>query len=143
MTILVLVSVVGANVNSTSSDVTLSKSRMWWLKNFLDHHYWMEILENVSIPEQCDADLRTYLAALKDGQLWASKSKYNVVYRRSTLTYLRSTCLLWRHYWYVKFWQSRLRGDRFGEKGFTETNPTAQILFSTSVHHPRQTNNLE
>ncbi|KAM3966683.1 nose resistant to fluoxetine protein 6 [Aphomia sociella] len=70
--ILVLVSVVGANVNLTS-EVTIGKSRMLWLKSLLDHHYWMEIVENTPLPKQCEADLRSYITALNDGQLWASK----------------------------------------------------------------------
>ncbi|XP_026764609.2 nose resistant to fluoxetine protein 6-like [Galleria mellonella] len=70
--IFVLVSVVGASVNSTS-EVSIGKSRMLWLKTLLDHHYWMEILDSTPLPKQCEADLRNYIVALNNGQLWASK----------------------------------------------------------------------
>ncbi|CAH0691218.1 unnamed protein product [Chilo suppressalis] len=70
--VLVLVSVVGANVNSTSE---VKRSRMAWMKGLLDHHDWLELLnqKNVDLPEQCEGDMRRYLNALNDGQLWASK----------------------------------------------------------------------
>lgn len=70
-TISVLVSVVVANVNSTAA------SRMAWMKSLLDHHNWIEYLNNgsLALPVSCEADLRTYLTGLNDGQLWASKSK--------------------------------------------------------------------
>ena len=73
-TILVLVSVVGANVNSTGAS---GASRMAWMKSLLDHHSWMEYLNNgsLTLPQKCETELRTYLTALNDGQLWASKSK--------------------------------------------------------------------
>ncbi|XP_059047455.1 nose resistant to fluoxetine protein 6-like [Achroia grisella] len=71
--VLVLVSVVNANVNSTTSEVAIGKSRMLWLKTLMDHHYWMEIVDSTPLPKQCEADLRRYITALNDGQLWASK----------------------------------------------------------------------
>lgn len=75
VTVLVLVSVVGANVNSTSE---VLGSRMAWMKGLLDHHDWLELLtkKNIDLPKQCDEDLKTYLQALNAGQLWASKSKF-------------------------------------------------------------------
>ncbi|CAB3237053.1 unnamed protein product [Arctia plantaginis] len=76
VTILVLVSAVGANVNSTN--VIGGSSRMAWMKSLLDHHKWMEFINNgtLSLPQQCEQDLKAYLKGLYDGQLWASKSKY-------------------------------------------------------------------
>lgn len=73
-TILVLVSFVGANVNTTSVS---GASRMAWMKSLLDHHNWMQYISNgsLTLPLNCETDLRTYLTALNDGQLWASKSK--------------------------------------------------------------------
>lgn len=76
VTILVLVSVVGANVNSTSELSDSKTSRMAWMKGLLDHHEWLELLGNVTVPSECEADLRRYVTALNKGQLWASKSKY-------------------------------------------------------------------
>ncbi|KAJ8734676.1 hypothetical protein PYW08_013926 [Mythimna loreyi] len=69
---LVLVSAVGANVNSTSG---AGASRMAWMKSLLDHHNWMDYLNNgsLALPLKCETDLRTYLTGLNDGQLWASK----------------------------------------------------------------------
>lgn len=80
VTILVLVSVVGANVNSTSSEVNAAaggRSRMAWMKTLLDHHEWSHLLRNntMDLSPQCAADLREYITALDQGQLWASKSK--------------------------------------------------------------------
>ncbi|XP_013195317.2 nose resistant to fluoxetine protein 6-like [Amyelois transitella] len=72
-TVLVLFSVVGANVNSSASDVSVPKSRMWWLKTLLDHHYWMDVVNNTSLPKNCEEDLKNYLQALENGELWASK----------------------------------------------------------------------
>lgn len=74
--ILVLVSAVGANVNSTNA--MGGSSRMAWMKSLLDHHKWMEYLSNgtLSLPPQCEQDLKAYLKGLYNGQLWASKSKY-------------------------------------------------------------------
>lgn len=73
-TILVLVSIVGANVNSTSE---LGGSRMAWMKSLLDHHSWTDYLTNgnLTLPEKCEGDLKVYLSALNAGKLWASKSK--------------------------------------------------------------------
>ncbi|XP_035429809.2 nose resistant to fluoxetine protein 6 [Spodoptera frugiperda] len=71
-TILVLVSVVSANVNSTSE---LGGSRMAWMKSLLDHHSWTDYLTNgnMTLPEKCESDLKVYLSALNEGKLWASK----------------------------------------------------------------------
>lgn len=75
VTVLVLVSVVGANLNSTSA---VMGSRMAWMKGLMDHHDWLDLLSkyNVNLPKQCDEDLRRYLVALNAGILWASKSKF-------------------------------------------------------------------
>ncbi|XP_037300821.1 nose resistant to fluoxetine protein 6 [Manduca sexta] len=70
-TILVLVSVVGANVNSTSE--VPGRSRMAWVKALLDHHGWPQLLSNTTLPALCEDHLRLYLHALHDGRLWASK----------------------------------------------------------------------
>ncbi|KAL4706806.1 hypothetical protein ACJJTC_010040 [Scirpophaga incertulas] len=72
LSVFVLVSVVSANVNSTSET---NRSRMAWMKSLLDHHDWLEMIStnNIELPKQCDEDLRRYLNALNDGQLWASK----------------------------------------------------------------------
>ncbi|PZC86968.1 hypothetical protein B5X24_HaOG201204 [Helicoverpa armigera] len=71
-TLFVLVSVVGANVNSTGVS---GASRMAWMKSLLDHHNWMEYINgSLSLPQKCETDLRIYLTALNDGQLWASKT---------------------------------------------------------------------
>lgn len=74
-TVLVLVSVVGANLNSTS---VVMGSRMAWMKGLLDHHDWLDLLakKNVGLPKQCDEDLKSYLVALNAGKLWASKSEF-------------------------------------------------------------------
>lgn len=79
LTVLVLVSAVGANLNSTNE--VIGRSRMAWMKALLDHHSWGQFIANnsVSLPSQCENDLRTYITALNTGQLWASKSKYCVV----------------------------------------------------------------
>lgn len=76
-TLLVCVSVVGASVNSTDQ-LLGSGSRMAWLKTLLDHHDWAPLLVNntMKLPENCASDLKQYLTALNDGQIWASKSKY-------------------------------------------------------------------
>lgn len=71
--ILVSVSLVGATVNTTN--VLGGYSRMAWMKSLLDHHKWIDFLNNdtLSLPQQCELDLRMYLTGLNDGQLWASK----------------------------------------------------------------------
>ncbi|XP_013166579.1 PREDICTED: nose resistant to fluoxetine protein 6-like [Papilio xuthus] len=68
----VLVCVVNADVNST--DVVQSGgSRMAWIKGLVDHHDWLDLLDNVTLPDQCANDLRRYVIALNEGELWASK----------------------------------------------------------------------
>ncbi|XP_075986822.1 O-acyltransferase like protein-like [Anticarsia gemmatalis] len=71
--LLVLVSAVGASVNNT--DVPGGASRMAWMKSLLDHHKWMEFLDNgtLTLSQECEQDLRVYLTGLFDGQVWASK----------------------------------------------------------------------
>ncbi|CAH2100105.1 unnamed protein product [Euphydryas editha] len=77
VTLFVLVSVVSGEVNSTEPD---NSSRMAWIKGLLDHHEWINILNaNHSLPELCENDLRQYVTALNQGQLWASKSKYKIL----------------------------------------------------------------
>lgn len=73
--VLVVVSVVSGNVNST---VEGGGSRMAWMKALLDHHDWVEPLSggNLTLQHQCREDLGTYLAALNSGKLWASRSEY-------------------------------------------------------------------
>ncbi|CAG5042180.1 unnamed protein product [Parnassius apollo] len=73
--ILVLVSVVGAEVNVTTDELRLNGgSRMAWMKGLLDHHDWLELLDvNLTLSQQCASDLRAYVVALDKGQLWASK----------------------------------------------------------------------
>ncbi|KAJ0181075.1 hypothetical protein K1T71_003160 [Dendrolimus kikuchii] len=80
ITFVVFVSVVSADHNKTSDvtktkEVKFGKSRMAWMKSLLDHHGWTEFINNnsLSLPKQCADDLTTYLDALHDGQLWASK----------------------------------------------------------------------
>ena len=69
----VLVSVVCGDVNSTE----VKGSRMAWMKKLVDHHDWLNIFNgNNSIPQECETDLKLYINALKQGQLWASKSKW-------------------------------------------------------------------
>ncbi|XP_047534911.1 nose resistant to fluoxetine protein 6-like [Vanessa atalanta] len=71
VTLLVLVSVVSGEVNSTEG---VRASRMAWMKGLLEHHDWINILNgNHSLPEKCEADLRQYIIALNQGLLWASK----------------------------------------------------------------------
>ncbi|CAK1548342.1 unnamed protein product [Leptosia nina] len=75
---LVLVVVFVCGVGATNETVRLSPSRMAWMKNLLDHHDWMEFLidgGNHSVSLGCETDLRTYITALNDGQLWASKNR--------------------------------------------------------------------
>ncbi|XP_028035847.1 nose resistant to fluoxetine protein 6-like [Bombyx mandarina] len=70
--VIMLVSVVSANVNTTNE--INGQSRMAWIKSLFDHHSWSEILNgNITLPTACEKDLQTYLTALQDGQLWASK----------------------------------------------------------------------
>ncbi|XP_012548006.1 nose resistant to fluoxetine protein 6 [Bombyx mori] len=70
--VIMLVSAVSANVNTTN-EIT-GQSRMAWIKSLFDHHSWSEILNgNITLPTACEKDLQTYLTALQDGQLWASK----------------------------------------------------------------------
>ncbi|XP_063374253.1 nose resistant to fluoxetine protein 6-like [Cydia amplana] len=73
VTILVLVSVVGADVNIT--EVTRGQSRMAWLRTLMDHHDWQAYVdkEGIALPPQCKDDLKSYFAALNDGKVWASK----------------------------------------------------------------------
>ncbi|KPI95566.1 Nose resistant to fluoxetine protein 6 [Papilio xuthus] len=68
----VLVCVVNADVNSTDV-VQLGGSRMAWIKGLVDHHDWLDLLDNVTLPDQCANDLRRYVIALNKGELWASK----------------------------------------------------------------------
>nr|XP_026484393.1 nose resistant to fluoxetine protein 6-like [Vanessa tameamea] len=71
VTLLVLVSVVSGEVNSTEG---VRASRMAWMKGLLEHHDWINILNgNHSLPEKCEVDLRQYIIALNQGLLWASK----------------------------------------------------------------------
>ncbi|XP_045505733.1 nose resistant to fluoxetine protein 6-like [Colias croceus] len=72
VTVLVLVSAVGATANNT---VVLTASRMAWMKNLFDHHDWLEYVQgdNSTVSAECAADMRTYVEALNEGQLWASK----------------------------------------------------------------------
>ncbi|XP_037964452.2 nose resistant to fluoxetine protein 6 [Plutella xylostella] len=70
--LLVLVSVVAGDVNSTAAGGG-GGSRMAWMKGLLDHHDWAALLDNSSLPAACAADLRVYLHALNEGQAWASK----------------------------------------------------------------------
>ncbi|XP_026484393.2 nose resistant to fluoxetine protein 6-like [Vanessa tameamea] len=71
VTLLVLVSVVSGEVNSTDG---VRASRMAWMKGLLEHHDWINILNgNHSLPEKCEVDLRQYIIALNQGLLWASK----------------------------------------------------------------------
>ncbi|XP_068629079.1 nose resistant to fluoxetine protein 6-like [Battus philenor] len=69
------VGVVGASVNSTRDEVQSNgSSRMAWIKGLVDHHDWLEVLDaNLMLKHQCAADLRSYVVALNEGQLWASK----------------------------------------------------------------------
>ncbi|XP_048005216.1 nose resistant to fluoxetine protein 6-like [Leguminivora glycinivorella] len=73
VTILVLVSVVGANVNIT--EVSRGQSRMAWLRSLMDHHDWPTYVdkEGIALPPQCKDDLKTYFAGLNEGKVWASK----------------------------------------------------------------------
>ncbi|KPJ15566.1 Nose resistant to fluoxetine protein 6 [Papilio machaon] len=68
----VLVCVVSADVNSTDAE-QLQGSRMAWIKGLVDHHDWLDLLDNVTLPDQCASDLRRYVIALNKGELWASK----------------------------------------------------------------------
>lgn len=78
--VLVLVSVVSGNVNLTSSEGLSGGSRMSWMKALFEHHGWLDAINNanVTLKPQCSDHLKTYLEALQDGQLWASKSEYFV-----------------------------------------------------------------
>lgn len=79
VTLFVFMSVVSGEVNSTEPGSTDNSSRMAWMKGLLDHHDWINLLNaNHSLPETCENDLRQYITALNQGQLWASKSKYKI-----------------------------------------------------------------
>lgn len=73
--VLVCVVSVCGDMNSTALG---RGSKMAWTKELLDHHDWLPLMRNGSqgLKPQCAADMLTYLAALNDGQVWASKSEY-------------------------------------------------------------------
>lgn len=82
---LVVVSVVCGSVNSTDRvggtsprTDTVGGSRMAWMKALLDQHGWSDFLSsgNLTLQQQCREDLGIYLAALNNGKLWASRSKF-------------------------------------------------------------------
>lgn len=92
VTLLVLVSVVGG------MNVTRGGSRMAWMKSLLDHHDWLDVVDSSNVTEdlsaECLNDMRTYITALNNGKVWASKSKSNHLLNVGTylgLTHARDT----------------------------------------------------
>ena len=61
-----------AAVIETSAPTNVSE--MDWMVKLYDHHGWEDRIVRVDEPE-CEEEMSSYLKALKNGTLWAAKSK--------------------------------------------------------------------